>query len=103
MKTLSRLVSTSSLSLLVITSPVLLSGSHKKINEITTSAKAISAVHYTTTTTPISDRKVSFNYRSTFNTLSTNSASTAAELKAKKAFELTRKRSSMHGGAIKIS
>ena len=54
MKTLSKLVSTSSVSLLVITSPVLISGSHKNANPMVTTA-AISAPFYTSpinTTTP---------------------------------------------------
>jgi hypothetical protein len=54
MKTLSKLVSTSSVSLLVITSPVLISGSHKNVNPMVTTA-AISAPFYTSpinTTTP---------------------------------------------------
>jgi len=46
MKTLSKLVSTSSISLLVITSPILISGSHKKIN-FSSSATAIAASNYT--------------------------------------------------------
>ncbi|HMH33531.1 MAG TPA: murein L,D-transpeptidase catalytic domain family protein [Puia sp.] len=54
MKTLSKLVSTSSVSLLVITSPVLISGSHKNANPMVATA-AISAPFYTSpinTTTP---------------------------------------------------
>lgn len=53
MKTLSKLVSTSSISLLVITSPVLISGSHKKM-DFTSSASAVAATYHT----PISTNNV---------------------------------------------
>jgi len=45
MKTLSKLVSTSSVSLLVITSPVLISSSHKKI-EVSTSTAVVAATYH---------------------------------------------------------
>jgi hypothetical protein len=45
MKTLSKLVSTSSVSLLVITSPVLISSNHKKI-EVSTSTAVVSATYH---------------------------------------------------------
>jgi hypothetical protein len=45
MKTLSKLVSTSSVSLLVITSPVLISTNHKKI-EVSTSTAVVAATYH---------------------------------------------------------
>ena len=45
MKTLSKLVSTSSVSLLVITSPVLISSNHKKI-EVSTSTAVVAATYH---------------------------------------------------------
>src|SRR5450755_476748 len=45
MKTLSKLVSTSSVSLLVITSPVLISSNHKK-TEISTSTAVVAATYH---------------------------------------------------------
>jgi L,D-transpeptidase catalytic domain len=90
MKTLSKLVSTSSVSLLVITSPVLISGSHKKINEIpVASSTAISAIRYSS---PVADNSTktnnSIHYVAATSTVSRNSANFAVEAAAKKAFEV---------------
>ena len=91
MKTLSKLVSTSSVSLLVITSPVLISGSHKKINEVSVaSTPAISAANYTSlfsaNTTKTNN---SIKYAAAIATnKSTNNANYAASAAARKAFEI---------------
>ena len=101
MKTLSKLVSTSSVSLLVITSPVLISGSHKKMNPVfninttatsatpftsTLSNKAanISSVHYAAPAEAVAEKKVDF----------------AVDASTKKAFEIKmvlREASSIYG------
>jgi len=63
MKTLSKLVSTSSVSLLVISSPVLISGSYKKVNPVSPITTAtVSAPFYTA---PINTRKPEFNKTNT--------------------------------------
>jgi L,D-transpeptidase catalytic domain len=97
MKTLSKLVSTSSVSLLVITSPVLISGSHKKISEESLfNTKTVSAPYYSRLVT---DNKV-FNYNATstsaavkalvVNTTATsdNNNNYASDVAARKAFEV---------------
>ncbi|MFI5155122.1 MAG: murein L,D-transpeptidase catalytic domain family protein [Chitinophagales bacterium] len=97
MKTLSKLVSTSSVSLLVITSPVLISGSYKKVN--TTSAMTTAAVSAPFYTAPINTKAPEFNkntanYTTTSKETTTGGADLAAEKKsefadaaAKKAYE----------------
>jgi len=61
MKTLSKLVSTSSVSLLVITSPVLISGNHKKF-EVSTSTAVVAATYHIPVLTNTSFRN--FKYTS---------------------------------------
>ncbi|HTQ29539.1 MAG TPA: murein L,D-transpeptidase catalytic domain family protein [Puia sp.] len=90
MKTLSKLVSTSSVSLLVITSPVLISGSHKKINEIpVANSTVVSAVNYMS---PVAKNSTTSNktitYAAVTTTVSTNNANYAVDAAAKKAFEV---------------
>ncbi|HTS45323.1 MAG TPA: murein L,D-transpeptidase catalytic domain family protein [Puia sp.] len=84
MKTLSKLVSTSSVSLLVITSPVLISGSHKKINLV--AANNIAASYHTT----ISTNNIPKTNLNTVNFSATTEKKVdyAAEAAAKKAFEV---------------
>ena len=74
MKTLSKLVSTSSVSLLVISSPVLISGSYKKVNSVSpVTAATVSAAFYTA---PINTKKPEFN-KSTTASYTTSAAETA--------------------------
>jgi L,D-transpeptidase catalytic domain len=70
MKTLSKLVSTSSVSLLVITSPVLITSNHKKI-EVSTSTAVVAATYHIPVLT--NNNFKSFKYSSPeMNTASTN-------------------------------
>jgi L,D-transpeptidase catalytic domain len=70
MKTLSKLVSTSSVSLLVITSPVLITSNHKKI-EVSTSTAVVAATYHIPVLT--NNNFKSFKYSSPeMNTTSTN-------------------------------
>ncbi|HEV3251432.1 MAG TPA: murein L,D-transpeptidase catalytic domain family protein [Puia sp.] len=86
MKTLSKLVSTSSVSLLVITSPVLISGSHKKpVTLSTANITAITAPHYTSHTTNKLSNSVSFHAAAPAVEKKADFAAIAA---AKKAFEV---------------
>jgi hypothetical protein len=94
MKTLSKLVSTSGVSLLVITSPVLISGNHKKINEASVNSTAISAPFYTsviTNSTPV--YKNTAHYVTPTAAVATDNKKAdnldlAADAAAKKAFEV---------------
>ena len=100
MKTLSKLVSTSGVSLLVITSPVIISGSYKKANPIPTSTTAtISAPFYTSpfnTKTPGFYNTTTVNYADAVVGKLASATATAAEKKsndfavasAKKALEV---------------
>src|SRR5437762_2118496 len=93
MKTLSKLVSTSSVSLLVITSPVLISGNHKKV-EVSTSTAVVAATYHIPVLTNNSFKN--FKYTSpALNTAATEKlvvAGKASEFNTsaavKKAFEL---------------
>ena len=86
MKTLSKLVSTSSVSLLVITSPVLISGSHKKpVTLSTANITAITAPHYTSHTTNKLSNSVSYHAAAPAVEKKADFAEIAA---AKKAFEV---------------
>jgi len=91
MKTLSKLVSTSSISLLVITSPVLISGSHKKIN-FSSSTTAVTASSYTHSTNTSAERN--FKYSPAAVAATTSEATTekkadvALDAAAKKALEI---------------
>jgi hypothetical protein len=86
MKTLSKLVSTSSVSLLVITSPVLISGSHKKpVTLSTANITAITAHHYTSHTTNKLSNSVSYHAAAPAVEKKADFAAIAA---AKKAFEV---------------
>jgi len=92
MKTLSKLVSTSSISLLVITSPVLISGSHKKL-DYSSSATTIAASSYTHNSTNISaERNFKFNSAvaavTTTTAVTVNKEDAALDLAAKKALEV---------------
>ncbi|HTQ64488.1 MAG TPA: murein L,D-transpeptidase catalytic domain family protein [Puia sp.] len=87
MKTLSKLVSTSSISLLVITSPVLISGSHKKINFTSNTNTVAAAYHTNISTNNIPNRNLNFASVSTTNTAE-KKVDYAAEAAAKKAFEV---------------
>jgi L,D-transpeptidase catalytic domain len=60
MKTLSKLVSTSSVSLLVITSPVLISNNHKKI-EVSTSTAVVAATYHIPVLTDNSFKSFKYN------------------------------------------
>ena len=60
MKTLSKLVSTSSVSLLVITSPVLISSNHKKI-EVSTSTAVVAATYHIPVLTDKSFKSFKYN------------------------------------------
>jgi len=104
MKTLSKLVSTSSVSLLVITSPVLISGSYKKANDVKpVTTSAISAPFYTSainTTTPAFNKNTaSYSAAATATTVAPATAEVPAavtetknnefgDAAAKKAFEV---------------
>src|SRR5882724_8942592 len=88
MKTLSKLVSTSSISLLVITSPVLISGSHKKIN-FASSTTAVAASNYTHNSTNNSaERNFKFTPVTTVAVATEKKADVAMDAAAKKAFEV---------------
>jgi hypothetical protein len=90
MKTLSKLVSTSSVSLLVITSPVLISGSHKKIDPASTiNTTAISASN--TFTSTLSNKAANFkpvNYVGGNDAVTDKKIDYATNLAAAKAFEV---------------
>jgi hypothetical protein len=73
MKTLSKLVSTSSVSLLVITSPVLISSNHKKI-DVSTSTAVVAATYHIPVLTNSNFKNFTYN--------STASNATAAKLEA---------------------
>jgi hypothetical protein len=60
MKTLSKLVSTSSVSLLVITSPVLISSNHKKV-DLFTSTSAVAATYHIPVLTNNTIKHISYN------------------------------------------
>ncbi len=93
MKTLSKLVSTSSVSLLVVTSPVLISSNHKKI-EVYTSTAVVAATYHIPVLTNSNFKN--FKYNSTAMNVATTekvaAASSAlnenASAAAKKAFEV---------------
>ncbi len=93
MKTLSKLVSTSSVSLLVITSPVLISSNHKKI-EVSTSTAVVAATYHIPVLTNSSFKN--FKYSSPEMTVSVaekaanvdNAPDFNASAAAKKAFEV---------------
>jgi hypothetical protein len=89
MKTLSKVVSTSSVSLLVITSPVLISGSHKKLHEVSAAnTAAISAANYTSAFTSTTTKANTVKYTAVAISKSINNANFAAEAAARKAFEI---------------
>jgi L,D-transpeptidase catalytic domain len=93
MKTLSKLVSTSSVSLLVITSPVLISSNHKKMDVFTTTTAVAANYHipvltnkvtnisYTTTSVAVTATKIADAGKVEITDL-------AASAEAKKAFEV---------------
>jgi hypothetical protein len=93
MKTLSKLVSTSSVSLLVVTSPVLISSNHKKI-EVYTSTAVVAATYHIPVLT--NSNLKNFKYNSTaLNVATTEKVAAAgsalnenASAAAKKAFEV---------------
>jgi L,D-transpeptidase catalytic domain len=93
MKTLSKLVSTSSVSLLVITSPVLISSNHKKI-EVSTSTTAVAATYHIPVLTNNSFKNFKYtspvlNAAAAEKTLSVEKvAATNMSAEAKKAFEV---------------
>jgi hypothetical protein len=89
MKTLSKLVSTSSISLLVITSPVLISGSHKKIN-FSSSTTAVAASNYTHSTNTSAERNFKYSPAAAATTVATTEKKTdvAMDAAAKKALEI---------------
>jgi len=80
MKTLSKLVSTSSVSLLVITSPVLISSNHKKI-EVSTSTAVVAATYHI----PVLTNSNFKNF--TYSTSSSNAAVSAKLSVAEKAMD----------------
>src|SRR5665213_2703684 len=95
MKTLSKLVSTSSVSLLVITSPVLISSNHKKV-DLFTSTTAVAATYHIPVltnktikhisyTSPVADRVLSEKLVSAVSDKNLDYSNTA---EAKKAFEV---------------
>jgi L,D-transpeptidase catalytic domain len=87
MKTLSKLVSTSSVSLLVITSPVLISGSHKKpVTLSTANITAVTASHYTSHNSNKIPNFVS--YHAAAPAVAVEKVDFAAVAAAKKAFEV---------------
>lgn len=91
MKTLSKLVSTSSISLLVITSPVLISGSHKKINVSSNATTVSAATHLSFSTNNTSNRNLNtanFVAAATSTAVSEKKADFAMNAAAKKAFEV---------------
>ncbi len=92
MKTLSKLVSTSSVSLLVITSPVLISGSHKKLDLVSNTNTVAASYHAHLSTTNISNRNLNYTTISTTATVAVEKiekkADFAANAAAKKAFEM---------------
>ncbi len=93
MKTLSKLVSTSSVSLLVVTSPVLISSNHKKI-EVYTSTAVVAATYHIPVLT--NSNLKNFKYNSTAMNVATTEKVAAASsalnentsAAAKKAFEV---------------
>jgi hypothetical protein len=93
MKTLSKLVSTSSVSLLVITSPVLISSNHKKI-DVSTSTAVVAATYHIPVLTNSSFKN--FTYTSTASNVSAAAKMEAvdkapdfnASAEVKKAFEV---------------
>jgi hypothetical protein len=95
MKTLSKLVSTSSVSLLVITSPVLISSSHKKV-DLFTSTSVIAATYRIPVLTNNTIKNISYSAPAVTNVLSEKAviSTTAYKLdyanttEAKKAFEV---------------
>lgn len=90
MKTLSKFVSTSSVSLLVITSPVLISGSHKNL-ETKVNTAAVAAPYYTRLVSNVTSNKIT-NYSATYTAAavaaSAKKADAAVDAAAKKAFEV---------------
>jgi hypothetical protein len=90
MKTLSKLVSTSSVSLLVITSPVLISGSHKKANLISyINTTAVSSS--VSLTSSISNKAANFkavSYVAGNDAVTNKKVDLTADAAAKKAFEV---------------
>jgi hypothetical protein len=91
MKTLSKLVSTSSVSLLVITSPVLISGSHKKAYASPATETVISATRYTTS--DLINKVPSFSPATVTlvaapEVIKDKKADLAVDMAAKKAFEI---------------
>lgn len=89
MKTLSKLVSTSSVSLLVITSPVLISGSHKKINVVSTTTTVAATYHTAISTNNIPNRNLNYvTAATTAAVASEKKVDFAVDAAAKKAFEI---------------
>lgn len=91
MKTLSKLVSTSSISLLVITSPVLISGSHKKVN-FSNSTTTVAASSYTHSTNTSAERNFKYSpavaAATTTTVVAEKKADVAMDAAAKKALEV---------------
>jgi hypothetical protein len=92
MKALSKFVSTSSVSLLVITSPVLISGSHKKMDiEAKANTTAVAAPYYTRLVSNVTTNKIT-NYSATYTAaaaaVAEKKVSAVADAAAKKAFEV---------------
>lgn len=93
MKTLSKLVSTSSVSLLVITSPVLISSNHKKI-EVSTSTAVVAATYHIPVLTNSNIKNFTYTHSSmnlaAAEKLSAvdNASNLSATAEAKKAFEV---------------
>jgi hypothetical protein len=95
MKTLSKLVSTSSVSLLVITSPVLISSSHKKV-DLYTSTSAIAATYRIPVLTNTTIKNISYNAPAISTVLAEKTVTAVSAKKldysvsaaAKKAFEV---------------
>ena len=95
MKTLSKLVSTSSVSLLVITSPVLISSNHKKV-EVSTSTAVIAATYHIPVLTNTSFKSASYTNiaastaaaEKATNVTTVSNYTASASAAAKKAFEV---------------
>ena len=77
MKTLSKLVSTSSVSLLVITSPVLISSNHKKV-DLFTSTSAVAATYHIPVLTNNTVKHISYTSPAVTTVLAEKAVSEAA-------------------------
>jgi len=90
MKTLSKLVSTSSVSLLVITSPVLISGSHKKLSTpVGSNITTVAAPYFTTlSANNLNASKTTVTYTAAIAIAKKDAKTAASEAAAKKAFEV---------------